>query len=91
MANLSEKGITFEMASFDGGTANNAIPSWAEVVIAVSDKDEAIKSIRMFLDEQKEEFKETDSNMNPEVSETDHLESVLCVTDSKLLSDMAAY
>ncbi|MBQ0036709.1 MAG: peptidase dimerization domain-containing protein [Firmicutes bacterium] len=38
MANLSEKGITFEMASFDGGTANNAIPSWAEVVIAVSDR-----------------------------------------------------
>ena len=49
------KKMSYEMVSFHGGTADNAIPSKAEVVIQIAPKDE--KELNSFIKKQRKELK----------------------------------
>lgn len=82
---LSAKGIDYEMASFNGGTANNAIPSWAEVIIVVNENEKAIETVKKYLDLQKEKYKQTDPKMTYAVDVVDKPTKVISTANAKSL------
>ena len=73
LAYLRDEGITYELASFSGGTANNAIPSGASAVVLVAANDHAAldSAVEAFREKLASEFANIEKNIVLTVSETE--------------------
>ncbi|MDO4939939.1 MAG: beta-Ala-His dipeptidase [Lachnospiraceae bacterium] len=80
---IFKKGIDPEIASFDGGTANNAIASSAKTVICLNEKEKTEKLLEEIFLDYKEALKDTDPDMTFSVTDTQMPEKALSVNDSK--------
>lgn len=78
LAGLREK-VPFEMATFDSGAADNAIPASAEALIIVDpeDRDTIMDYLELRKKEFIEKYKHTDGEMKLTVTDDDPVQTVL--------------
>lgn len=76
---LENGGINFELASFSGGTANNAIPAKGECTIVVSAEDRAaVEELAAgYLEQEKKAYAGIDDSMALTVTDADALPQVI--------------
>lgn len=83
LKNLSEQNIAFDIASFKGGSAPNAIPSSASCVIVVDkeSKDIITSSAESYLKKLNKDYKGIEDGIKFTVKDTDMPDSVVSVSD----------
>ncbi len=76
---LDEKGIAFELSSFEGGTASNAIPAKASccIVIASEDRDALKETADSWLDELKKKYAGIEDSIRLDLTEEGQLPKVV--------------
>ena len=79
MKQLDEDGIYYELSSFEGGTAANAIPTKASAVLVIKaeDKDKIKQRIANYCDILNEKYKDIEDDIRYEVTEKDELPQVV--------------
>lgn len=79
--------VTFELASLEGGTTENAIPAKAEAVIVVDpeDKTKVDTYIEKKYKEYKEQYKDSDAGLTLECSKGDPVQTVLTEQEKQKL------
>ncbi|MCR5733950.1 MAG: beta-Ala-His dipeptidase [Lachnospiraceae bacterium] len=87
---LRTEGIAYELASFSGGKANNAIPAiaQADIVINADDRETLESLCAAYEDDLKEQYKGIEEGISITVSETDTPKWVINGTD---LDNMIKY
>ena len=82
---LSDQEISYELASFDGGSAPNAIPerAYCVMVVAAADKDAVTQAAADYLTKLQDEYKESEDGITFTVSDTELPESVAAQDDAK--------
>ena len=76
---LEKEGIVYELSSFKGGFAGNAIPSQSEAVIVISteDQEQIWKKLAAYCEELNEQYKGIENKIQCEVTEMDSLPKVV--------------
>lgn len=88
--NLEKNGIEYELASFSGGSAMNAIPAAATAVICVGggDVDKAVDILNTESEKYREDYSETDPDMTVTVEKTDLPDKVLSKEDKESIAGL---
>ena len=81
---LNENNIYYEIASFDGGTAPNAIPAKANAKIVINEKDKTIveEKMREYCDTLKTKYKNIEENIKCDVNIVNELPLVISKKES---------
>ena len=76
---LEKEGVVYELSSFKGGCAGNAIPSQAEAVIVISaeDQEQIGHNLAAYCEELNEQYKDIENEIQCEVTEMDSLPKVV--------------
>lgn len=85
---LKDSKSNYEIESFVGGTAKNAIPTSAKAIIITNDDVE--KELNDLFNVEKEKYKETDPDSSFSVKEVDIPNKVINETDSKKIIDLVS-
>lgn len=88
---IDKAGIVFELASFEGGTAGNAIPPKARAVIVVNSDaaDKVEQEVASWLDETEQDYAGIEEGISCTVSEVESLPQVVSAQDRDALIKLA--
>ena len=80
---LDEEDVAYELASFRGGTAGNAIPPQAEadIVISTGDQDRIRQMLAAYCEELNEQYKGIEADIQCEATEIDGIPKVISGKD----------
>ena len=79
---------SFQIASISGGTRRNVIPSSAEAVITVRDKDAALSQAKTLQEELSSEYRNTDPDVRLTVCETNMPDTVIKAKKSQKIAGL---
>lgn len=84
LQDLSDQGIAYDLASFEGGSAPNAIPSNATCVVVVKAdiRDAMTQAADSYLGKLQEAYKDIEDGITFTVEDTDMLDSVIAREDA---------
>lgn len=93
LMHLTEAGIPHELASFDGGTAANAIPPKARAVIVVdsADKAKVEQEAAIWVAELQKEYEGIEDSISCTVTEESALPKVLSAQDMQAMVRLATH